>query len=136
VVTINKNSANYITVTVTEYTTIVDARYLFEAKNKESKVYNYCLLGSDLSNHDHFNEFIVTEKALPSQSASQIELSVGQYIYTIYELTAAQASALNFNSIDTTIYTVVEGPCQARCIGDVTTNEIYQKTVTNDIYEG
>lgn len=135
---ITKGTANTITVTLTEKTTISSPRYLFEFKSDSTNEYTYCLVGTDLSTHqERFNQFVITETTSPDYSAAEIELSVGEYEYKAYELTSVQAAALDFNDIDTSTYTCVEGACVARVYASSdTTYTQYPATTINTVYEG
>lgn len=136
-VTIIKDLDNYVPVTVTELTTLSPVNYLMEFKNKETKVSDYCLLGTNLSDHtDRYDEFLVHETVSPNPLLSEVDLVKGQYIYNIYELTNDQVSALDFNNIDTSIYTVVEGNGEARVKGNPLVNTFYSPSTTNTTYEG
>ena len=137
-VTINKDSANIVTVTVTEITTLADPNYLIEFKDKLTKEYNYCLLGVNRSDHtDRFDEFLITDIDPPSPLLSQVHLNEGQHIYNIYELTDAQVTALNFNAIDVTEYNLVEGDGQVIVNYAVTADTNYSGASSeNTFYEG
>ena len=137
-VTINKDSANIVTVTVTELTTLADPNYLIEFKDKLTKEYNYCLLGINRSDHtDRFDEFLITDIDPPSPLLSQVHLNEGQHIYNIYELTDAQVTALNFNAIDVTEYTLVEGDGQVIVNYAITADTNYSGASSeNTFYEG
>lgn len=134
---ITKAQANTITVTLNELTTISSPRYLFEFKSDQTHDFTYTLVGTDLSAHqERFNQFVITEKTNPDNSAAEVELSVGEYEYKVYQLTSVQAAALDFNNIDTSGYTCVEGACVCRVYdsaGSIFTE--YPATTTNTIYE-
>lgn len=137
-ITLFKNTANTIFVTLSEKTTISDPNYLFEFKSKQTNVSAFCLVGTDLTaSLERGNKFVITEKTSPAPEDSEVELLVGQYIYTAYQLSDAQVSALNFSSIDTTLYGIVEGPCQMRVKEITTPNTFYTSApLTNTVYEG
>lgn len=137
VITLFKNTANSITVTLAEKTTISNPNYLFEFINKETHVKYYCIIGEDLTTSlERYNKFIITEKIEPDVLQSEINLSVGQYSYEAFQLTDVQLAGLNLNSVDTSIYTSVEGPEQMRVKEPVEINTFYEGTpVTNTVYE-
>ena len=136
-VSITKNTVNTVVVTLTENTTITSPNYLFEFRNKETKSYSYCLVGTDLTSSTTRNEFVIEDRTSPDPLLSQVSLSVGDYVYKVYELTDVQVSALNFTSIDTSNYGVVEGPGRAMVYSTSTPNTFYSNaSVTNTVYEG
>lgn len=134
--TIIKAQSNTVVVTLFENTTIDPVRYLFSAYNKGTKVYSYCLV-TEQSNHlERFNQFTITEKANPISANSEIELSVGDYSYYFYQLTPTQASAINFNAINTSTYTLVE-TMKLRVLKSTNTSDTqYVSSVTDTAYAG
>lgn len=132
---IYKGQDNTVTVTLVEKTTISPVRYLFAAKSKQQNTYSYCLVTEIGTNLDRCNQFVIKEKTSPVPANGEIELLAGDYSYTFYELTAAQVSALDFNDIDTSLYTLVETKrMQVIAAAEVATE--YNKTFTATVYNG
>ena len=136
-VTINKNSANILPVTVTELTTISPVNYLIEFKDKLTKRSTFALLGNNRSNFtDRFDEFLLTDKESPNPLLAEVHLNEGQYIYNIYELTDDQVTFLDFNNIDVTEYGLVEANCPAVVqLTPATVTEYQDAVTTNTFYE-
>jgi hypothetical protein len=136
VVTLYKSTANEVVVTLSEFTTIDDPGYLFEFKNKETNVKEYCLVGAELSNNiARYNKFIITDSATPDLLNSEVNLSPGDYIYTVYQLSEEQVENLPTINVDS--YTIVEGPTHARVrLTSSTPNTFYNEApLTNTVYE-
>ncbi len=138
VIIISKNTDNYITMTLSENTTITDARYFMQLRNKETNVYTYVLLGADVTTDStRFNQFKLSEKQASDPYSSEVTLTTGQYAYNVYELTQEQAGTINFNTIDTTLFNAVESDQQLRVEYSAVQNSIYTgKASTNEVYEG
>lgn len=102
-ISIVKNSANTVVVTLDEKTTLTGTiHYLFEFTNDQTGEVKYCI-PTELSNYTYrYNKFTITEQASnPVPASGQVTLQTGFGKYTIYE----QASA---SSTDPTGKTVVE----------------------------
>jgi len=137
VVSITKNTVNTVIVTLTENVTISNPNFIFEFRNKETELYSYCLVGADTLTSSTRNGFEIEDKTSPNPLLSQVNLSVGDYVYKVYELSSSQVSALNFNSIDTSSYNSVEGPGRAMVYDEQTVNTFYSgASVSNMVYEG
>lgn len=132
-----KDSANTVDLTLTELSVVGDYNYLLQFQNKETRQFSYCFLGSDFSNNtQRSNEFIITEQESPNPLLSQVSLSVGEYYYNAYQLTNQQVSDLDFDNIDVTQYNLVEGSGKMRMRQDREINTYYQDApLTNTIYE-
>ena len=85
---INKNSANTCTLTLSERTTLTNAKYLFEFINDSTKE-NKTFLCADIStNKERCNEFIITENATENLLTGTVSLTIGDWKYNIYEQTS------------------------------------------------
>ena len=127
-IALNKSSANTITPTLFEKTTLSPVYYLFEFKNTQTKALSYCI-PTELSNELlRYNKFIITDTANPNPLLGQVNLSSGTYSYIVYE----QLSSTNLNPTGLNI--VEDGIC--RVYGTPITNTEYPSaTVTNTQYE-
>jgi hypothetical protein len=130
-----KGQANTVVVTLTENTTLNPVRYLLQLKNKNKLTLHYCLVTEISINLDRNNEFVVSETDTPTPANGQISLSAGDYIYTFYQMTPAQAAAINFNAIDTSIYTAVETMNCKVYKQPAVINTSYEHTEINTTYE-
>lgn len=120
--TINRNSANTLTPTCYEKTTIVNPTYLWEFYNVASKTYVYCISTDISTTVERYNEFVITEtgSTTPVPLNGEVSLVAGDYEYTIYEQTST-------TNLDPTGLNIVEQ-------GDATS---YDSTInTNKIYTG
>ena len=93
---INKNTTNKVILTLSEKTTLMNAKYLFEVTNDMSNAVK-CFIAADIStNKLRYNEFDfienVTENLL--NGTFSLELS-GFYKYNVYE----QTSTTNLNPL-------------------------------------
>jgi len=85
---INKNSANTCILTLSERTTLTNAKYLFEFINDSTKE-NKTFLCADIStNKERCNEFIITENATENLLTGTVSLTIGDWKYNIYEQTS------------------------------------------------
>jgi hypothetical protein len=96
VILINKNTTNKVILTLSEKTTLTNAKYLFEVTNDMSNAVK-CFIAADIStNKLRYNEFDfienITEDLL--NGTFSLELS-GFYKYNVYE----QASTTNLNPL-------------------------------------
>ena len=133
---ITKNTANTVTLTLTEKTTVSPVSYVIEFKNDETNVKSYVLLGSNLSTQtQRYDKFTITETTTPNDLDAEIELTRGDYEYQVYE-TDADVSAWAAASDVTSDGTVIEIG-KARCHDTEATNTTYTgATSTNVVYEG
>lgn len=128
---INKGQANNLVFTLFELTTISNPTYLLEVENKQTKSKAYCILTNELTLEiTRYNEFVVTETTSPNPLLSQISLSEGDHLYTVYE----QASTTN---LDPTGLTAVEQMELQVKYSSANTNTAYEgASTTNTVYEG
>lgn len=128
---INKGQANNLVFTLFELTTISNPTYLLEVENKQTKSKAYCILTNELTLEiTRYNEFVVTETTSPNPLLSQISLSEGDHLYTVYE----QASTTN---LDPTGLTAVEQMELQVKDSSANTNTAYEgASTTNTVYEG
>jgi hypothetical protein len=137
-VKLTKGQVNTVVVTLFEKTTIDPANYLFAVKAKDTKSFTYFLSGADTSTAlGRYNRFDIEEKASPDLSNGEVELSEGEYTYYVYQLTDAQVTAIDFNSVDLSIYgDPVEGPKILRVYDNTNNlNTEYNTSATNTVYE-
>jgi hypothetical protein len=96
VIIINKNTTNKVILTLSEKTTLTNAKYLFEVTNDMSNAVKYFIAADISANKLRYNEFDfrenVTEDLL--NGTFSLELS-GFYKYNVYE----QVSAVNLNPL-------------------------------------
>jgi len=95
-ITLTKNSANTVILTLTEKKTLADPDYLFKLTNDitgKDKIF----AGTDLSAYpDRYNEFTITDNPIEIPLSSQMDFSpVGYWSYTIYEMNQASPNDLN-----------------------------------------
>lgn len=128
---INKGQANNLVFTLFELTTISNPTYLLEVENKQTKSKAYCILTNELTLEiTRYNEFVVTETTSPNPLLSEISLSEGDHLYTVYE----QASTTN---LDPTGLTAVEQMELQVKDSSANTNTAYEgASTTNTVYEG
>lgn len=120
---LQKNTANTVVVTVTEASTIDNAKYLFEFLNVTSNTKTYCIPTNISTQKQRYDKFIITEKTNPNNLNGEIRLEhEGDYYYKIYE----QSSSTN---LDPTGLTMVE-----QGIAKIL-NSAQQTTIIDDSYE-
>lgn len=128
---VNKGQANNLVFTLFELTTISNPTYLLEVENKQTKTKAYCILTNELTLEiTRYNEFVVTETDSPNPLLSEISLSEGDHLYTVYE----QASTTNLNPTGLTVVEQMELQ-----VKDTTANAntAYEgASTTNTVYEG
>lgn len=86
--------ANTVALTLTEKTTLSNAKYLFEFESVSTQQKTYCIAADTSLYPDRYNKFTITVKTNPNNLIGEIALTLGdEYIYNIYE----QASTTNLN---------------------------------------
>lgn len=135
-IAITKNTANVVILTLTEKTTYSPVTYIIEFKNDETSVKSYVQLGSNVSTQtQRYDQFTITEKASPNVFNSEIELTKGDYEYSVYETDEDTSAWVNLSSV-TSVGNIIEVG-KARCYGTPSTNTEYSgATSTNVVYEG
>ena len=93
---INKNTTNKVILTLSEKTTLTNAKYLFEVINDMSNEVK-CFIAADIStNKLRYNEFDFIENVTENLLNGTFSLTLsGFYKYNVYE----QASATNLNPL-------------------------------------
>ena len=93
---INKNTTNKVILTLSEKTTLTNAKYLFEVINDMSNEVK-CFIAADIStNKLRYNEFDFIENVTENLLNGTFTLTLsGFYKYNVYE----QASATNLNPL-------------------------------------
>lgn len=93
---INKNTTNKVILTLSEKTTLTNAKYLFEVINDMSNEVK-CFIAADIStNKLRYNEFEFIENATEDLLNGTFTLTLsGFYKYNVYE----QASSTNLNPL-------------------------------------
>lgn len=93
---INKNTTNKVILTLSEKTTLTNAKYLFEVINDMSNTVK-CFIAADIStNKLRYNEFDFIENATEDLLNGTFSLTLsGFYKYNVYE----QASTTNLNPL-------------------------------------
>jgi len=96
VILINKNTTNTVILTLSEKTTLTNAKYLFEVTNDMSNDVK-CFIAADIStNKLRYNEFVFIENVTEDLLNGTFSLLLsGFYKYNVYE----QASATNLNPL-------------------------------------
>lgn len=129
---INKNSTNYVGLTLKEKTTISPVYYLFEFIHTISNSKDYCICTelSESDKIDRCNKFLITEKPSPVNTSGEISLINGDYVYNVYE----QSNLVNLSPVGLTI--VEKG--FASCIDSETNlNKEYEGGIlSNKVYNG
>lgn len=85
---INKNSANTCILTLSERTTLTNAKYLFEFINDSTKETKTFLCADISNNKERCNEFVITENATENLLTGTVSLTIGDWKYNIYEQTS------------------------------------------------
>jgi len=133
---IRRGQVNQVPVTVSELTTLTNPYYLFKFVDA-SNVPKYVLINSadDLASADQqvrFNEFEIEEVSSGADPLTgKVTLVDGDYDYTIYE----QASSTNIDPANSTGI-VENGICTVYSVPSEIENKVYNKTVTNKVYNG
>ncbi len=93
---INKNTTNKVILTLSEKTTLTNAKYLFEVINDMSNTVK-CFIAADIStNKLRYNEFDFIENVTENLLNGTFSLTLsGFYKYNVYE----QASTTNLNPL-------------------------------------
>lgn len=126
--TIAKGESKYWVMTLTEKSTITNPYYLFEAFNKQTNVSTFTVLDTDLSDHpERYNKFSITETETPLGTRGRITLSVGEYIYKVYE------QDNNTNTNPSGLNCVEENFLTCTTTADVNTE--YESDTTSTVYE-
>jgi len=96
VILINKNTTNKVILTLSEKTTLTNAKYLFEVINDMSNEVK-CFIAADIStNKLRYNEFEFIENVTENLLNGTFSLTLsGFYKYNVYE----QASSTNLNPL-------------------------------------
>jgi predicted DNA-binding protein len=96
VILINKNTTNKVILTLSEKTTLTNAKYLFEVINDMSNTVK-CFIAADIStNKLRYNEFYFIENATEDLLNGTFSLTLsGFYKYNVYE----QASTTNLDPL-------------------------------------
>jgi len=103
VILINKNTSNTVILTLSEKTTLTNAKYLFEVTNDMSNDIK-CFIAADIStNKLRYNEFVFIENVTEDLLNGTFSLTLsGFYKYNVYEQvsTTNLDPALALNLID------------------------------------
>ena len=93
---INKNTSNTVVLTLSEKTTLTNAKYLFEVTNDMSNDVK-CFIAADIStNKLRYNEFVFIENVTEDLLNGTFSLTLsGFYKYNVYE----QTSTTNLNPL-------------------------------------
>lgn len=127
-ISIVKNSANTVVLTLEEKRTITVGKYLFQFVHDQTGDISYCVATDTSTYAERYNKFTITETASPTPTSGQVELSAGFGKYYIYE----QASSTNLNPSGLTL---VE---QGKYLVTTTlpTDYSHVPTLTEVVYEG
>ena len=86
---INKNSSNTCILTLSERTTLSNAKYLFEFINDSTKQTKTFLCADISTNKERCNEFVITENATENLLTGTVSLTIGDWKYNIYQQTSS-----------------------------------------------
>lgn len=86
---INKNSVNTCILTLSERTTLTNAKYLFEFINDSTKQTKTFLCADISTNKERCNEFVITENATENLLTGTVSLTIGDWKYNIYQQTSS-----------------------------------------------
>ena len=86
---INKNSTNTCILTLSERTTLTNAKYLFEFINDSTKQTKTFLCADISTNKERCNEFVITENATENLLTGTVSLTIGDWKYNIYQQTSS-----------------------------------------------
>jgi len=129
-IAITKNTANTITPTLFEKTTLSPVYYLFEFINVQTKAKSYCIPTELSTELYRYNKFIITDTPSPVATSGQVNLSPGSYDYKVYE----QSSSTNLNPSGLNIVED-DGMCKVYDTTTHTNTEYPGSDVTNTQYE-
>lgn len=132
---LQKSTANTVTFTLTEKTTLSPFDYIVEFINQQTEVKSYIVLGTDLSSYtNRVNKFTITEKTSPNNSNAEVNLTKGTYEYKVYEVSDASSVSPLSNVVN--VGNVIEyGMCTVYT--SASTDTVYSgATSTNIVYEG
>lgn len=125
---INKNSKNVICPTLVEKTTLSPVFYLLEITSETTGQSVYCIPTETSAELQRYNEFDITETAIPNPLSGEVLLNEGRYMYKFYE----QISSTNLNP---TGLTEVENGIIICVDNSNHLNTEYTSTVTNTEYQ-
>lgn len=125
---VNKATSQYLYPTLDENTTIDPPYYLWEIINNQTLVKVYCKATELSTELQRYNKFEITETISPVALNGEVELSLGDHTYKIYE----DASSTN---LDPTGLTLVETGIIKCSEANPTEDTEYELTVTNTEYE-
>lgn len=127
---ITKNSTNTIVCTLAEKTTLNPVYYLFEFRNTDTNNKTYCIASEQSTELERYNKFTITEQTNPDKSIGQVNLSIGEYEYKVYE----QSVTTNFNPSGLNVVEIGMAYCND---STTNTNEEYASgSTTNLVYNG
>ena len=86
---INKNSSNTCILTLSERTTLSNAKYLFEFINDSTKQVKTFISADISTNKERCNEFVIIENTTENLLTGTVSLTVGDWKYNIYEQTSS-----------------------------------------------
>ena len=86
---INKNSVNTCILTLSERTTLTNAKYLFEFTNDSTKQVKTFICADVSTNKLRYNEFLIEENATENLLIGKVSLTIGDWKYNIYEQTSS-----------------------------------------------
>jgi hypothetical protein len=130
VIKLTTNTTQTIYLTLTEKVTLSNPKFLFEFINNESQSKYYCISANLSAFKERFDSFSIRLMASPNNLIGQINLSVGEYDYNVYE----QTSTTNLNPSG--LNKLENGKCVVFNSSPSTITEYNGASLTDVIYEG
>lgn len=124
------NTTQTVYLTLTEKVSLSNPKFLFEFINNESQSKYYCISANLSAFKERFDSFSIILMASPNNLIGQINLSVGEYDYNVYE----QTSTTNLNP--TGLNKLENGKCVVFNSSPSTITEYNGASLTDVIYEG
>jgi hypothetical protein len=130
VIKLTTNTTQTVYLTLTEKVSLSNPKFLFEFINNESQSKYYCISANLSAFKERFDSFSIRLMASPNNLIGQINLSVGEYDYNVYE----QTSTTNLNPSG--LNKLENGKCVVFNSSPSTITEYNGASLTDVIYEG
>lgn len=95
---INKNSSNECVLTLSEKTTLSNAKYLFEFINDATKENKTFIATDSSTNKERYNLFTIVENTTENLLNGTVSLSIGDWKYNVYQQTSTTNLNVNLTS--------------------------------------
>jgi hypothetical protein len=137
---INKASSKVVCPTLVEKSLLAPAlrAYIWVITNDSTEVKTYVTAAEQSTQLQRYNKFTLTEKANPNSLNGELELTIGQYKYEIYEISTTDlANLASLSAANYTILTLVEqGIMKCQDPASTPNTEYPNATVTNTEFPG